>query len=237
MNKTNVDLSEIDTVILVGGLGIRLQSVLKDKPKCLAPINGRSFIDILLDDCINQGLRRFILCVGYLKEQVIEHLSNRDDCEIIYSEEEDLLGTGGAVKNAQELINSDYFLVLNGDSFIAMNFNEFINYTNDNYYTSTIVLTDRIKGSRYGNVNIDDGNLVTSFIEKNGSNGNRYVSAGVYCMNYKVLDLIPPKVKYSFESDLFPSLVNTELYGFPVKSNLIDIGTINSFHRAQSFFE
>ena len=56
MNKTNVDLSEIDTVILSGGLGTRLQPVLKDKPKCLAPINGKPFIDILLDNCIEQGL-------------------------------------------------------------------------------------------------------------------------------------------------------------------------------------
>ena len=79
MNKHNIDISKIDTMILAGGLGTRLQSVLKDKPKCLAPINGKPFIEILLDDCIKQGLRRFILCVGYLKEQVIEHLSQRND--------------------------------------------------------------------------------------------------------------------------------------------------------------
>ena len=91
-----MDLSKLDTVILAGGLGTRLQPVLKDKPKCLAPIDGIPFIDILLDDCIEQGLQRFIICVGYLKEQVIEHLCKRNDCIIVFSEEDTPLGTGGA---------------------------------------------------------------------------------------------------------------------------------------------
>ena len=79
MNKAKIDLSDIDTVILAGGLGTRLQPVLKDKPKCLAPINGRPFIDILLDNCIDQGLKKFILCVGYLRAQIVKHLSERRD--------------------------------------------------------------------------------------------------------------------------------------------------------------
>ena len=87
MKTTNIDYKDIDTVILVGGLGYRLKKVLRDKPKCLAPINGEPFIDILLNNCIKKGLKRFILCVGYLKEQVIEYLSDRNDCEIVFSEE------------------------------------------------------------------------------------------------------------------------------------------------------
>ena len=86
----------MDAVILVGGLGIRLRPLLINKPKCLMSINGKPFIDILLDYCIDQGLRRFILCVCYRKEQVIEHLRNRNDCKIIFSEEDKPLGTGGA---------------------------------------------------------------------------------------------------------------------------------------------
>ena len=84
MNKDNIDISKIDTVILAGGLGTRLRPAIKDKPKCLARINGKPFIDILLDNCMQQGLRRFILCVGYLKEQVMEHLEDRKDCEIVF---------------------------------------------------------------------------------------------------------------------------------------------------------
>ena len=75
----------LDFVILVGGLGTRLQS---NKPKCLALINGVPFIDILINYYIKQGIKRFILSLGYLKEMIVEHLSRRDDCEIIFSIEE-----------------------------------------------------------------------------------------------------------------------------------------------------
>ena len=118
VKKNELDSSNIDTVILAGGLGTRLKSVLNDKPKCLAPINGKPFIDILLDYCIKQGFKRFILCVGYLKEQIIEYLNNRSDCEIIFSEEDEPLGTAGAIKNSEPFIKSDPILIMNGDSFI-----------------------------------------------------------------------------------------------------------------------
>ena len=78
-------LLDFDVAILVGGLGTRLREVVKDKPKCLAPINGIPFIDILLDNFIEQGLNRFILCVGHLSEQIIEYLGDRRNCEIIFS--------------------------------------------------------------------------------------------------------------------------------------------------------
>ena len=112
VKKTKINLSKIDTVILAGGLGTRLQPVLKDKPKCLAPINGKPFIDILLDNCINQGLRRFILCVGYLKEQVIKHLSNRNDCKIIFSKEDESLCSGGGNQ-----LRQPYLRKLLGDTY------------------------------------------------------------------------------------------------------------------------
>ena len=103
----------MSAILLAAGLGTRLRSITDSVPKCLVPINGKPFIEILLDDCIKQGLRRFILCVGYLKEQVIEHLSQRNDCEIVFSLEEESLGTGGALKNAERHIKTDHFIVLN----------------------------------------------------------------------------------------------------------------------------
>ena len=105
-------------MILVGGLGTSLQPALKDKPKCLALINGKPFIDILIDRCILQGLNRFIICVGHLKEQVIDHLDNRKDCEIIYSEEDKPLGTGGAIKKAHEYSVSNDTFIINGDTIL-----------------------------------------------------------------------------------------------------------------------
>ena len=74
MKKDIVDISRVDTIILAGGLGTRLKPILKNRPKCLALINGKPFIDILIDNLIEQGLKRFIICVGYLQEQVIRRI-------------------------------------------------------------------------------------------------------------------------------------------------------------------
>ena len=78
-------MQQVDTLILAGGLGSRISSVLKNQPKCLATINGKPFIDILLDQLIKSGLERFIFCVGHLSQKIIDYLKKRNDCEIIFS--------------------------------------------------------------------------------------------------------------------------------------------------------
>ena len=237
MNKTNVDLSEIDTVILVGGLGTRLQPVLKDKPKCLAPINGKPFIDILLDDCINQGLRRFILCVGYLKEQVIEHLSSRIDCEIIFSVENKPLGTYGAIINAEKHINCDQLLVLNGDTFVEINYNKLIEWHNKKNSDITIVLNYLENIGRYGLVTIDSNSKINGFIEKGTDSGAGWINVGVYLINKLILKVITVNQNISFEYDIFPDYIGKSIYGFRNDGNMIDIGIPVSYDEAQLKFK
>ena len=178
MNISKIDLLKIDTIILVGGLGTRLSSIIKNKPKCLIPINGKPFIDILLDECIKQGLERFILCVGYLKEQVISHLKNRDDCEIIFSQESNLLGTGGAIKNAEKLISSNNFIVINGDTLLEIDFLDWLNNLTD---LESIALCKSNKSGVYGSISIDKDGKLSSFIEKHLSPPkNAFVNTGRY---------------------------------------------------------
>ncbi len=235
MNTANIDLSKIDTVILAGGLGTRLQPVLKDKPKCLAPINGTSFIDILLDNCINQGLRRFILCVGYLKEQVIEHLSDRNDCEIIFSKEDELLGTGGALRNAEPLINSNPILVMNGDSFINYDINNIILFESNTI--GTILVTKSINISGYGSVKVNEDGFVTSFQEKYGNVPQGLVNTGRYCFDRKVFTFLRKEKSCSIECDLLPHLVyRNRLMAHKSNAELIDIGTPESLVLAREYF-
>ena len=87
------NFSDTDVLILCGGLGTRLQSVLPDRPKGLAPMDEVSLLDILINDLLLQGLSRFILCVGYLKEQIVEYFHNYPQGEFLFSEEENPLGT------------------------------------------------------------------------------------------------------------------------------------------------
>lgn len=109
----------ISGVILAGGLGTRLRPVIPDHPKVLAPINGRPFITILLDQLRAVGINRIILCTGYkagiVKDRIGEKYKN---VNILYSEECQPLGTGGAIRLAQEKISSELFVVMNGDSYV-----------------------------------------------------------------------------------------------------------------------
>jgi len=231
MNKDNIDISKIDTVILAGGLGTRLRSVIKDKPKCLAPINGKPFIDILLDDCINQGLRRFILCVGYLKEQVIEHLNQRNDCEIVFSVENTPLGTGGALKNAEIYIKSDPFLVMNGDTLNYFNINDFFRFHRLKKSFLSIVLANKKIQNDYGSVAIDQNSKIIGFIEKNKRNKNRVVNAGIYMFNMNIIKNI--KSISSLEKDFLPFVINEiDCFGYKIKKPFVDIGTGNTYYLA-----
>jgi NDP-sugar pyrophosphorylase family protein len=228
--NNKLDISLIDTVILAGGLGTRLRGVLSDKPKCMAFVNGRPFIDILLDHYIAQGLKRFIICVGYKREQVIQHLNNRIDCEIIFSMETRQLGTGGALKNAQGLIKSDPYIVLNGDSFIDINIFEYIKWF------QSIVITKMINSKRYGNVNFDGNGLITSFEEKNNSSLTNSINAGVYLFKKNIINFSSYGDEFSLEMELFPTLIEQGISTYLCDGKFIDIGTEKSYQNAQLFF-
>ena len=235
MNKTKLDLSEIDTVILAGGLGTRLQPVLKDLPKCLAPINGKAFIDILLDHCIDQGLRRFVLCVGFLKDQIEKHLKKRQNCRIEFSVEKKLLGTAGALKNAEGYINSEYFLTMNGDSFIDFDVKELIKIRED--YISSILLSNHSNVSNYGTIKIDNSGFVTSFKEKTGSTLPGYINAGRYVFDKRILHYIPMDIAYSIEYELLLELIKKErISTYIIESKCVDIGTPQRLEEASQFF-
>jgi len=106
-----------DALIVCGGLGTRLQAVVSDRPKGLATISGRPFLDILVEELLQQGFDRLIFCTGHGSDQVAAHYSGRSGEQFVFSAEDHPLGTGGAVRNALPHVRSDPFAVVNGDSF------------------------------------------------------------------------------------------------------------------------
>ena len=121
--------SKIDVAILCGGFGKRLQRVVKDIPKPMAKIKHRPFLSILIDFIASYGFRRFILCTGYKADIIEGYYSQRyNNLSIEFSREEKPLGTGGAIKNAENYIKSSPFLVVNGDSFCKINLREFVSF-------------------------------------------------------------------------------------------------------------
>ncbi len=235
MTNLKADLSKTDTVLLVGGLGKRLKSIVHDKPKCLVSINGKPFLDILLGYLTRQGLRRFILCVGYLGEQVIDHLNGYNNCEILFSVEKTPLGTAGALKKAQHHINSSNILVMNGDSFVEFFVQDLIKAKKD--YFGSILLCQHHNTSNFGRVGIDRHGFVTFFQEKVRSDISGLINAGIYYFNKKIMDYIPKNQKSSIEYDILPALVKQEkIIALKTKSELLDIGTPKRIIIAEQYF-
>jgi NDP-sugar pyrophosphorylase family protein len=202
----------MDAVILCGGMGTRLQPVIPDRPKGLATIRGRPFLDILVDDLLAQGIRRFVLCVGHLKEQIIEHFGGRDDADFLFSVENAPLGTGGAIRNALHLIRSDPFLALNGDSFCRVDYAALLRFHREKAAMLTVVAAP----------------------VRDRKDGGNSINAGIYVIPRKTADAWRFEDPFSLEREVIPPLVaGRRCYGFAVDSEVIDIGTPERYSKAQ----
>jgi NDP-sugar pyrophosphorylase family protein len=227
-------MSAIDAVILAGGLGARLQTVVGDRPKPLAEIQGRPFLDILVDDLLHQGMRRIVLCVGHRREQIIAHLQTRNDAEFLFSEEVTPLGTGGAVAHAAPLIKSDPFLLLNGDSFCAVDYAALLAFHHAKAAALTMVLAQPAGRADAGNVQISADGRITAFHEKSGGTPTALINAGIYLLPSALPATWQQPAPFSLERDIFPALIASHgCYGYPVKSEVIDIGTPQRYADAQ----
>ncbi|MFA6310344.1 MAG: sugar phosphate nucleotidyltransferase [Sterolibacterium sp.] len=235
MNTEPVGLTGIDALILCGGLGTRLRSLIADRPKGLAEVAGKPVLDILVAELLGQGCRRIIFCVGHLKEQIIAHYRGRNEAEFLFAEEALPLGTGGALRNALPLVRSDPFLVLNGDSLCQVDLEQFLAFHLDRQATASLVLAE--PGARHdgGIVRVDAEMRISAFVEK--PNGliptGSYISAGIYLFQRQGVAAGPERQRYSLETDVFPALVaQGRCYGFPVAGSVVDIGTPERYRQA-----
>lgn len=228
-------LATIDVLILCGGLGNRLRPVVSDRPKGLASIGGRPFMDILVEELLRQGFQRIIFCVGYLKEQIIAWYKTRGDAEYLFSQEDVPLGTGGAVQNAWPLIHSNPFLVLNGDSLCSVEFRKFYEFHLDKSATASLVLTVPEGRHDGGMVSLNEAHQIQSFNEKSAPHHHAcFINTGMYLLQQDeaiILERMP--APFSLEYDVFPVLVKAKpCFGFVVQSRLIDIGTPERYWQA-----
>jgi len=229
------DVSTIDVLILCGGLGTRLQPVSGGGQKILVELAGKPFIDILIESLLPFGFKRFILCVGYERDRVKEHFRSKN-LEVVFSEENEPLGTGGAIKNAEPYIKSSPFLVLNGDSLCRINYAKFIEFHCSKGGLLSIVLARPMAESGYGIIDIDENHKVINFKEKAKAYKGKYINAGIYLLNHEIFRLMPQTTHFSLEYDLFPSVLMQGCYGFVVEEEVIDIGTPERYYRAKSIF-
>jgi D-glycero-alpha-D-manno-heptose 1-phosphate guanylyltransferase len=224
-------------IILAGGLGTRLREAVPDLPKPMAPIANRPFLEYQLDYWIDQGINRFILSVGYLKDKIIDHFGREyKNCSIEYAVEYEPLGTGGAVLLAAKGL-TEPFLILNGDTFIEVNLENLYKFhlkkksdlTFSLFKTSQL---DRYMGMKIG-LNNEILKLKIKIKEESG-----FANGGVYLITPKALSFLAYKqgCRISFEDELLPSILSNNdmsLYGMECKGKFIDIGIPDDFYRAE----
>lgn len=233
-------------LILAGGLGTRLRPVFNGGPKSLAPIGGRLFLEYLLIWLRSAGIKELVLCVGYQKDQIQNWLFDgaKWGLRVRYSVEETLLGTAGAIKRAEKLISMPYCLVVNGDSFLDVNLTEMYRSHVRHRALATLALAHVRDSSRYGIVHLDRLGRVIAFQEKKPNlvgqddlplhRQPQLINGGVYLLEKRFFDVIPPLKPISLEREIFPALVGKNLYGFVTDGYFIDIGVPADYERAQS---
>jgi len=228
------DHSQLDVVILCGGLGTRFREVDENTPKVLANIKDEPFLKLLLNYLIAQKLKRFVLCTGYKSEMVEEYLKaeySDDAIELVFSKEDEPLGTGGAVKHARDKIQSACFFVLNGDCFVPLTYEAFFQFHKQRQALASLVAAPIDNSDDFGGLEFSD-DKVDAFLEKNDA-PSEFVNAGVYCFSKEVFEIFPQENKFSLEYDVFPKLIEKNLYGFKSDSTFYDIGTPERFQFAQ----
>ena len=230
--------NNIDVLILCGGLGKRIQSVAKDLPKSMVKINSQPFLDILIDYIADFGFKRFILCIGYMGNAIKRYYQNKKcSLEIIFSEENEPLGTAGAIKNAESLIKSSSFLVINGDTFCQLDLSEFLKFHFNKNTLLSIVVANIRERNDYGFVTLSDSQQILGFNEKIRNHNEGFINTGFYLFQRRVLPLIPKGENLSLEKDFFSEIIAKEnIYGYITQGYFIDIGTPESYKEAKQFF-
>jgi D-glycero-alpha-D-manno-heptose 1-phosphate guanylyltransferase len=227
--------NDIKAVLLVGGMGTRLRSVVPSIPKPLAVVGERPFLELLVRQLCHQDIRRLVMCTGYRAQEIEHDLGDGHswDATIEYSREPQPLGTAGAVKFAEPFLSevSD-FLVMNGDSFMEMDFRQLIQFHRKSGGVASMAVFRTRNEMRYGTVEVRADGLVSGFAEKTNADPNGLVNAGVYVFNRRILERIPEGPS-SLERDVFPKLLTEGVYALEQQGVFIDIGTPEDYVRAQ----
>lgn len=223
----NDDLTDSpDLLVLCGGQGTRLRSVLIDRPKPLAMIGDRPFIEFVIAPFVRQGVRRVILCTGHLGHQFEEWYADRAHTfELIFSREATPVGTAGAIRHASRWITSRTVIVANGDSVCNIDLRRLLACHVEKRAQATLALTNVDERHDVGVVSMDARQRITAFHEKGADRAGGFHNAGVYVFERSVIDLIPTCQSYSLEYDWLPNLIPAGVYGCVSQGPLYDIGT------------
>lgn len=225
-----------DVIILAGGIGKRLGGVLGDLPKPMLPVMGRPFLEWAVLRLTSVGFRSIVLSIGYRRAVIRDFFGTgaRWGAEIRYVEEEEPLGTGGALGAASAETRSDDVLVLNGDTLCLCDPGGFFEFHRACGAEATLCCVRAADASRYGTVLFDGRHRVRSFSEK-GASGSGWINAGTCWMRSGFLRAMAGRGPLSLERDVLPRAAGGRLCAYCSDADFIDIGTPEDLARAEEF--
>jgi D-glycero-alpha-D-manno-heptose 1-phosphate guanylyltransferase len=228
----------MEAIILAGGLGTRLRSVVSNVPKPMAPINNKPFLEYLLKYWISQGVSRFILSVGYKHCCIINYFGSKfDNINIEYVIEDKPLGTGGALLESVKKIHStDPFVLINGDTFFQVQLKKLMKFHLCKNSSITVSLFKSKNFKRYKELNLDNNCKITFDVN---AKLNTFVNGGVYLINLEILKKIKHKNNlFSFESEIDNLIMtNQSIFGLFFNNKFLDIGTPDDYKKASNFLK
>ena len=211
----------MEAIVLAGGFGTRLKEVVSDVPKPMAPVNGKPFLEYLIKDLGEKGIRHIILAVGYKKEIIKEYFKNRyENIEITYSEELTPLVTGGAIKKALKLAKEADIFIVNGDTFFDVDLKKMKEFHIENKSTLTVAVKEMENFDRYGSLVIKEKKIIEFEEKKKKAKGK--INGGIYLIKKDLLNRIE-KENFSFEKKVLEDK-KIEKYSYESQGYFIDIG-------------
>jgi D-glycero-alpha-D-manno-heptose 1-phosphate guanylyltransferase len=227
-----------EAVILAGGFGTRLSSVISDMPKVMAPVNGRPFLDYQLAYLAFSGIKRVIMAVGYKHEMIMQHYGDRfGNIRIEYSIEQEPLGTGGAVKQAFKKVRNSPVLVLNGDTFFEIDLSKFHDFYRRRDAKIIMAIREVDDVGRFGAVEVEWDGQITRFHEKSDMGGKGKINGGIYLIDKNFLLELDLPDKFSLEKDFFEKVYKQQnIYAMTCRRYFIDIGVPDEYARTKDDF-
>ena len=227
-----------ECIILAGGLGTRLQSVVSEIPKVLAPVYNKPFLHYILENANRYNIEHIVLSTGYLHEKVEAFVKEEHSKKnISFVVEEEPLGTGGAIAFALGKCTTDEVMIINGDSFFNIDYNFFYHHHNHHCSKFSIALKPMHNFNRYGTVTVDSHRRITAFYEKQEMEEGT-INAGIYIVNRPCFLEMDWPMKFSMEKDYMEKQFNTiPMYGFSYDDYFIDIGIPEDYAKAQTDFK
>jgi D-glycero-alpha-D-manno-heptose 1-phosphate guanylyltransferase len=228
-------------IILAGGFGTRLRSIVSDIPKPMAPVGSRPFLEYLIDYWITQGIQHFILSVGHLGEKIEARFgSNYRNRTISYVHESAPLGTGGSVRKVllETVWEQTHAVLINGDTWFEVNLKKLVTDASAARQPITMAIKPMAFNDRYGGVTIDTKNRVTAFGINNSS--EKLVNGGCYLLDIETIkeDLRSYADRFSLESDVLSPLAKAGKIAASIQDcQFLDIGTPADYAQALVFLK